>query len=492
MTKTLDQFREKFDPAYIIQTPLTVLRRDLPKSANRFIITAAQNGTPVHPQFWACLLAAAKHLNAEILVIPLRYKNPTSQFGGSQANAEWWAPEVTPYLWNQRHTLNANLTLLADIKTQPTAVDPLAGMDAVSLASSGILGHTKLRLRSVPTPQGKMAKTLTTTGAVTVDNYSDTRTGKVGSFHHSLSAVLVELDGPRFHLRQLHYSNSSRRVIDLDMAYHVGGVQRAPKALAFIGGDTHVDFLDPMVDDCRHREGGLIDTVQPANIIEHDLLDGYAINPHHKGNVMNAVVKRLHGRDDIRAEMRRATDYLARVSKRHPKAKIHVVGSNHNDFLGRAVLVCLEQGFVKMGAVNVEFMLETALMQVKGASFTPKGTDYPDAFGLWARMAKIPRVNVLDTDDSLMLGGIEHGMHGNHGPNGARGSVRNLARIGVKSFTGHGHSMEIFEGAYRVGTGTGLKLEYTHGPGSWTNTDGITNADGKRQLITHIDGKFRL
>lgn len=490
--KTLDDFRAKHDPAYVIQTPQTVLRRDIPRSAVRYIITSAQNGTPTHPEFWACLLVAAKHLKAEILVIPLRYKNPTSMFSGSQQNAEWWAPELQPYLWNQRHALNENLTLLADIKTQPTAVDPLAGMDAVSLASSGILGHTKLRLRSVPTPQGKMAKTLTTTGAVTVDNYSDTRTGKVGSFHHSLSALLVEIDGPRFHLRQLHYSNSARRIIDLDDAYHVGGYVRAPRSLAVIGGDTHVDFLDPMVDDCRHREGGLVDTVGAANIIEHDLLDGYAINPHHKGNVLNAVAKRMAGRDSIKDEVNRAIAYLRRVSKRHPKARIHVVGSNHNDFLGRAILTCLETGMVKFGAVNAEFILETALEQMRGLSMTAKGTEYPDAFGIWLRRAKVPRVNVLDTDDSLMLGGIEHGMHGNHGPNGARGSVRNLARIGVKSFTGHGHSMEIFEGAYRVGTGTGLKLEYTHGPGSWTNTDGVTNADGKRQLVTFIDGKFRL
>jgi hypothetical protein len=490
--KTLDQFRAQFDPAYLRQDVAAVLRRDIPKGAKRYIITAAQNGTPVHEDFWACLLAAAKHLKAEILVIPLRYKNPTSAYTGSMMNAEWWSPAVTPYLWNQRHALNDNLTLLADIKTQPTAVDPLAGMDAVSLASSGILGHTKLRLRSVPTPQGKMAKTLTTTGAVTVENYSDTRTGKVGSFHHSLSALLVELDGPRFHLRQLHYSNRSRRVIDLDDAYHVGGYTRAPRSLAFIGGDTHVDFLSPMVDDCRHREGGLIDTVDPVNIVEHDLLDGYSCNPHHKGKVFNAVAKRYASRDSIRAEVGRSNDYLRRIVKRHPKAKIRVVRSNHDDFLNRAVEVALEQGFTKFGAINVDFLVETAAAQLKGLEFTSKGTERPDALAYWINREKIPRVHVLDGDESLLIGGVEHGMHGDRGPNGARGSVRNLARIGVKSWTGHGHSMEIFEGAYRVGTGTGLRLEYTHGPGSWTNTDGITNADGKRQLVTHIDGKFRL
>src|SRR5688572_15364115 len=143
MPKTIQEFRSKFDPQYIRQDVHTVLRRDLRPESKRFIITSAQNGTPVHEDFWDCLLTAAREMNAEILVIPLRYKNPTSVFSGSMMNAEWWAPAVTPYLWNQRHALNKNLTVLADIKCQPTAVDPLAGMDGVSGDFSGILGHTK-------------------------------------------------------------------------------------------------------------------------------------------------------------------------------------------------------------------------------------------------------------------------------------------------------------------------------------------------------------
>jgi hypothetical protein len=492
MPKTIQEFRSKFDPQFIRQNVHTVLRRDLRPGTKRFIITAAQNGTPVHEEFWACLLTAARELDAEILVIPLRYKNPTSVFSGSQQNAEWWAPAVTPYLWNQRHALNKNLTVLADIKCQPTAVDPLAGMDGVSGDFSGILGHTKLRLRSVPTPHGKMAKILTTTGACTTENYTDSRAGKVGEFHHSLSAVIVELDGPLFHLRQLHYSAKvTPRVIDLDRAYHPNHAEPAPRAIAVAKGDTHVDFIDPTVDEATHGAGGLLDAVRPQYLIEHDLLDGYSCNPHHKGSVLNAVAKRLAGRDCIRSEVNRAIDYVrARV---RPKMTTVVVGSNHNDFLGRAIAVCLEQGLVKFGAVNVEFILETALMQVKGTLLNPrKGTEYPDAFNYWLRRAKMSAVRAMDIDESLLLGGIEHGMHGNLGPNGARGSVRNLARIGVKSVTGHGHAPEIFEGHYRTGTSTFLKLEYNHGPSGWLNTHCVTNADAKRQLVTIVNGKFRL
>lgn len=498
MAKTLEEFRAKHDPAYVIQTPQTVLRRDLDPKCRRFIVTAAQNGTPVHEDFWSCLLSAAKHLKAEILVIPLRYKNPTSVFSGSQQNAEWWAPAVTPYLWNQRHQLNKNLTLMADFALQPTAVDPLGGMDGVSGEFSGIFGHTKLRLRSVPTPQNKIAKTLTTTGACTVENYTASRAGKTAEFHHVLGATLVELDsdGKRFWLRQLCYKVETRRVIDLDDAYYVGGHQKAPSAIAGIGGDTHVDFLDPMVDDARHREGGLLDTIRCANWIEHDLLDAYSCNPHHDKNPMIWLATRLARRDSIAEEITRAANYLRVRSKKRPKMHIHVVNSNHDDMATRAALTFMAGGLKAIPHVsptNLEWLGDTVAEMAARCILTSTGTSYPDALGIWLRRAKLgPRVHLLERDKSLMLGGIAHDMHGDAGPNGSRGSVRNLARIGVKSWTGHGHSKEIFEGAWRVGTGTRLTADYTRGPSSWTNADGITNADGKRQIVDYIDGRFRL
>src|SRR5678810_27744 len=78
----------------------------------RYIVTAAQNATPVHEGFFKALENAAQVLNAELIVIPLRYKNPTSRWTASQQNDESWAEEVWPYLYNQRKKLNPNLVLL--------------------------------------------------------------------------------------------------------------------------------------------------------------------------------------------------------------------------------------------------------------------------------------------------------------------------------------------------------------------------------------------
>ena len=49
---TLDDVDRQFNPAYVLQTPNTVLSRDLRPGSNRYIITAAQNGTPIHENTW--------------------------------------------------------------------------------------------------------------------------------------------------------------------------------------------------------------------------------------------------------------------------------------------------------------------------------------------------------------------------------------------------------------------------------------------------------
>jgi hypothetical protein len=175
--QTLEIFRQLHDPLFGVQDVATRYSRTLPDGFKVAIITAAQNATPVEADFWACLLTAKEHRKAEMFVVPTRYKNPTSHWSGSQRNAEYYDPAVVPYLWNVRHALNANLLLLADVPTVPTASSPLASLDSMSHEQSGIIGHAKLQYRTVPT-SGRMPKILTTTGICTKANYTESRTGK--------------------------------------------------------------------------------------------------------------------------------------------------------------------------------------------------------------------------------------------------------------------------------------------------------------------------
>lgn len=482
--RSLDDFRAAHDPTHEVLAPTTIFERELPAGARKFIVTAAQNATPVHPIFWRILRQMADANDAEILVIPLRYKNPTSQWTGSQQNAEHWVSEVRPYLWNTRRALNSNLTVLGDLKIQPTASSPLTGADAISHSSSGIVGHTKVQLKAIPTPSSKMAKLLMTTGACTAANYTDSRSGRIGEFHHSLAAVFVTVDGDRFHARHVHYDAASESSTDINVRYTERGAQAAPPPLALVMGDTHVDFIDPQVENATFGAGGMVDVLRPKHLIYHDLLDSYSCNPHHLGNPFNVIAKSRAHAHDVRAETDRAIQFVADRARKGTLSV--VVAANHNDMLRRWML----RHDWKLDPTNAEFYLETALAMVRETKLTSRGTEYPDPFTMHFRRKKVPFTHVLDEDESLVLGGVELGMHGDLGPNGARGSAKNLSRIGVKSIVGHSHSPAIEEGCYQVGTSTKLRLEYNHGPSSWLNAHAILHADGKRQIVPIIEGAW--
>ncbi len=464
----------------------SVFRRKL-SGSKVYVITAAQNGTPVHDVFWSCLKTMAKHRGAELLVVPIRYKNPTSRWTESQANEEHWVEDVQPYLWNQRKTLNANLVLLGDIKTQPTAISPLTGFDAISGGLSAILAHTKMQLRCIPTPSNRMAKVMTTTGACTVPNYTDSKAGKLGQFHHSLSALVVEIEASTFHLRQLNFDTKTESFTDLDTRYYANRVAKAPRALALVMGDTHVDFVSSEVERATWGKAGIVETVRPVQVIWHDLLDAYSCNPHHKGNPFNAIAKIGAGRTSVADEVTRACRY---VKDHTPAGSMSVVvPSNHNDFLRRWIVNTdwrSEPG-------NAEFYLRLALQMVRETKFDPKvGTVYPSPFPMvFPQVVDTSNIKVLQEDESHTVANIELGMHGDRGPNGSRGSVQNHKRLGVRTIIGHVHSPAIEEGTFAVGTSTNLRLEYNAGPSGWLNAHAIVNADGKRQLLFIVDGEYR-
>ncbi len=129
---------------------------------------------------------------------------------------------------------------------------------------------------------------------------------------------------------------------------------------------------------------------------------------------------------------------------------------------------------------------------LNNSKMTAAGVSYPDPFTLLIQRRNNERVVALCRDDSYRIAGIEVGMHGDIGPNGARGSRKNLRRVGVKSVIGHSHAPGIDEGCYQVGTSTLLRLEYNHGPSGWLNADCLILENGKRQIIIYIDGKYRI
>jgi hypothetical protein len=485
-----------------------------------FVVTAAQNATPLHSAFWASLLQYCEFRGAELMVIPIRYKNPTSRWTASQANEEWWmdppaatwTPELTKesaeayykrvyqnrrYLWNVRKNLNKNIAVLGDIKVQPTATSPLTGFEGMTHGESAILGHTKLQLKVIATPQGKYPKILTTTGACTVKNYTDTRAGKLGDFHHTLGAAVVEIDGPnRFHLRQI---NASKDGSFYDIVYGkpwIFGADFSPDTPwelttgipGIVMGDTHVEGIDPDVERATFQE--IIPQLKPRKIFWHDLEDGGSVN---HWAAKNPFVTGARYYSDAGSAAEEFYEALTFVEQRTPTdATSYIVASNHNDWLHRWIL---DRDWKTLSPKDRGFYLKVASkLYEQTKQLDGDGAEKLNAFIMLAKehFKSEDNIKVLDYEESCLVEGIECGMHGHYGPNGSRGSAKNMRRIGVRSIIGHSHTPAIEEGCYQVGTSTKLSRGYTHGPSSWLNTHCLIYPNGKRTLINIIDGKWRL
>jgi hypothetical protein len=501
------------DPSVIKKQDGSTQKKGPPQKFKRaldskiFVVTSAQNATPIHAAFWASLMQYCEFRGAELMVIPIRYKNATSRWTESQANAEWWLEQPSPlneerplqkYLWNVRKALNKNISVLGDIKVQPTAVSPLSGFEGMTHGESAILGHTKLQLKVIATPQGKYPKILTTTGACTVKNFTDTRAGKLGEFHHTLGAAVVEIDGPnRFHLRQINASKdgSFYDIVGRDVYLfgsdfaggkpwkHEGGVP------GIVMGDTHVEGIDPDVERVTFKE--IIPQLKPTYIVWHDLEDGGSVNHWAAKNPFVTGARYYADQCSAAEEFYGALDF---VRERTPKgSQSFIVASNHNDWLHRWVL---DRDWKTLSPKDRGFYLKVASkLYEQTKHLDGDGAERLNAFIMLAQEYfkddKVP-VTVLNYEQSFLVADIECGAHGHYGPNGSRGSAKNFSRIGVKSIIGHSHTPAIEEGCYQVGTSTKLTRGYTHGPSSWLNTHAVIYPNGKRTLINVIDGRWRI
>jgi hypothetical protein len=460
------------------------------RGVRRYVITAAQNATPVWQPFFKALKNYCRWNGAQLIVIPYRYKNPTSIWSQEAKDDDRWDPPLTPYLLDRRIELNKHLVLLADVKTQPTATAPLQGFETMTGSRSAIIGHPKLELVTVPTPQERLPKILTTTGAVTERNYIPSKAGKKGEHHHTFGACVVELEGGLFHIRQI---NAVKDGTFCDLEYEYSQDFRRQAAIAaLVMGDTHVKFVDPDVDAATWGKGGLVDELRPEQVVWHDLHDGFSHNHWHEGHLVTNYVKHHTGNNDIERELRQSCDFLAEKAKAYPKVRHIIVDSNHPRWLSQ----WLNRINPRYDLQNVVFWARTLEMVAGTARMGDSGVEAADPFVLWAKqMLPAPvlaRTKFLRQDESHLIMGIECGMHGDRGANGAKGSPRTFAKLGVKSVTGDGHSPWIKDGAYRVGTNTRLKLSYTAGPSSWLHTDCLIYSNGKRTLINVIDGKWRV
>lgn len=453
--------------------------------AKKYIITSAQNATGVHRGFYDNLRRYAAHRGAQLLVIPYRYKNPTSHWSKRAEGDDWWASDLDQFLFTRRVHLHPLLVVLGDIKTQPTAAEPLTGFEGISGGASAIIGHPKYEQISVPTPQNKLPKLLTTTGSITLPNYTPTKAGKKGAFHHTFGAIIVELQDDKFHMRHI---NATSNGDFQDLGYRVSGglVREGQPVEALVMGDTHVEVTDPEVTEATFGKAGIVQTLRPKTLVWHDLHDFYAGNHHHKGEVFVKYAKHIFKKGNVFEDLKKTFAY---VDTHSPSwCKNVIVFSNHPAALARWV----KETDPRTDPENCVFWAETFKAMAEGTTWAPTGARTIDPFAYWGRrLLRHKNTHFLKRNENYTIRGIEVGFHGDDGPNGSRGTLNSFGKIGVRSIFGHGHGPGFRDGAMQVGTSSYLRLEFINGPSSHLNTHAIIYPNGKRALINIIGGEWR-
>lgn len=446
----------------------------------RFMVTWAQNNTPIHKKFFKNMKVLAEEIDADIHVIAGRYKNPTSQWTQNQESEEFWVDEILEYLDANRHDIHKYVSILSDIKVQPTAVNPMTGMQALSGENSCIFGSPKVQMEMIPVLDGNKPKMMLTTGSITKKNYTDSKSGKVGDFHHTFGFVIVEIkDDETFFVRQVTADDKTGAFSDLYHRVDNGKITRLDSVSAIVLGDVHYGHHDQKVLDTTMV---LMDNLVPEHVILHDVFDGDSISHHQMKDPFIQYGKEIAGTNDLAKEV----DVMMKGLEAFEKFEnVVIVRSNHDDFLDRWLKNedWKKQPTYKNSRLYMRYS-DILLEQYGNDPYNVKGV-IPFIIN-----EKFPKFKTLGRSASYKVNGWELGQHGDMGTNGSRGSLLQFRKLNTKIIVGHYHSPGRKDGAIAVGTSTHLRVGYNNGPSSWLQSHVIIHNDGRAQHINFIDGEF--
>ncbi|ARK07463.1 hypothetical protein LAV_00063 [Sphingobium phage Lacusarx] len=462
-----------------------------------FILTSAQDSSAIHEEFWQALNVYAEYLeNCEILIGGYTYSKTLFEDHETRSPKVGFHPSIDDYIVHEPAKIGTGVTFCGEMNTLPTAVKPLSGFETYTRDKWGVFPHPKVQLVSVPTMKGKIAKQIMTTGSVTLPNYIRKKAGIKASFHHVCGAVLVELapDGSFWcrHLLATSYDDGS--FYDLDLYITPKGVTENVRVEALTYGDIHHEKLDPIVamttwgydteTSERYLTGGsLIEHLRPNFEFYHDLSDFAPRNHHNIKDHHFRFATHYHGVANVESALHGCATFLQEVARDDCQAI--VVESNHD----QALVKWLKTADYRDDPENAEFFLRT---QANFYRYLASGVTSPPVFEDVLRAAGCPAdVEFVNEDNSFMIcGDIECGMHGHLGANGAKASPNAFTRMGSKSNTGHTHSPAILDGAYVSGVSGSMDMGYNKGLSSWAHAHIVTYANGKRAILTMMNGRW--
>ena len=445
-----------------------------------YIATAAQNSTALHTPFWQNLVAYQRYLGAELLVGRFIYNTGAGPTVSDATIRKGIEPAYDPRIEQRMfegdlkpRKLAPSLWWCPEMNILPTAGRPLTGLHTYGAGASIIIPHAKVAMNSLPTAHYARANFAYTTGAATRKNYIAKKAGLMAAFHHSHSALIIEVQGDRWWVRQLN-ANSLGKFHDLTNCVDRGKVTTSHPIETISWGDIHASEVTASDLKSHWGGGGILEHLQPRVQFMHDLFSSTATSHHEIKKPSFRYRKWVEGHT-----MLRDIDDSARFLRAAHRdwCKTVVVRSNHDEHPDR----WLDEADPNKDPANAEIFYEAKLAQMRGHKdwmFVP-----------WAmyKYGGPDEVQFLSVNDTYKVKGVEHSHHGHKGPNGSRGSPLGLSRMADKCTTGHIHAAGIIDGVYTGGV-TGIEQEYAEGPGSWSQSHVLQYDTGKRAIVTCFDG----
>lgn len=437
------------------------------KKSPIYFFTWAQENTPVHKEFFDYMKQYAEYRGAEIGVIAGRYRHKNSIHTWNSDEPSW-ATEVLPYLTLKRHGIHKYLSVLADVKILPTAMMPMTGFEGFESEVSIIIGHPKIQLKVVPTLEGYRKKEIYTTGACTLMNYTDSKAGKKGEFHHTLGFVVVETDGDEFYMRHVTAIDDGS-FIDLNTSVDSKGITKGDFVSLYVCGDKHYPEVDSEMEEAGRK---MMKIFKPDYVRLDDVFNSHSISHHEKKFPIKLYQRYKKGESILRKELDELKSALSWYNEQD--FKVIVTKSNHDVFLDKHI----DSGDWKKDIPNALEYIQCAAILLENKA--PKGL-IPYFINQW-----YPNIIALSDNESFRVNGWEQAIHGDRGSNGSRGSIVQFKRLSTKMITAHTHSPSRYDGVITVGTNTPLRAGYNVGPSSWALSDAIVHKNGKsQQLIFH-------
>lgn len=444
--------------------------RELPK-AKVYLLTSAQNSTPVSSNILRNMEAYAKEIGAEIGVVASRYRNPSLYNEGLKEN--YWDKSIEKYLIASRYKLHKNLIIASDVRIPYTTQRPLNTLKRLKGGLSIIGGHPKQDMEAVPTLDGQHGKYVYTTGSITLArNYSDTMTGSIARDSHKLGFLVVEiLSEDELMVRNVE-ADYEGNFIDQEYVVTNGEVKLETDTVdTIVVGDSHIGVHS---EYAMRETAKMINRFNPSKVVLHDVLSAESVHYYNRVDPFKRVQMKKDGSLELSKEISMVKGYI--VALLNIVDTIIIPSANHHDIIE----TWLTRGDWKSDVNNAETYLELANLKVKEE--LPKGIfahlidEYFDN----------DRVVTLSYDESYKVHGVELSQHGNKGLNGARGSSNAYARTGIPHIYAHLHGPHKIGDNLCVGTNSNLRMGYNQGYSNWRHLNGIITKNGKTQYLQII------